>query len=345
MKFNTEELKQRLNIFSLCEKLGIRLNGKNGLYNSPLRVDKHPSFSISKDGKFFNDFATGDKGDVITFYKLYKGCSIGDAIRGLADIEGLKNSPYKPFKSLERTKYALARKEDLKPKEKPFIQPMHWSVEKAQILCNQRGFNVDALKLAYENKCFGFGSYLNEDAWFIFDSSGNSGQARRLNGEPWQTLNSPKALTLKNSDASYPIGLESVGDKPLLCIAEGSTDFLCLWHFAYCFDCEDIVAPLAMLGASQHIGKEYLAKFKNRYVLIFADNDKAGKKGLENWADALFPYARSVQYFKYPKGKKDLCELLDISVDEWERIRPYDNIFYGTILKIENDKRKGMEWN
>lgn len=45
------------------------------------------------------------------------------------------------------------------------------------------------------------------------------------------------------------------------------------------------------------------------------------------------------------KGKKDLCELLDISVDEWEGIRPYDNIFYGTILKIENDKRKGMEWN
>ena len=34
---------------------------------SPFREDRHPSFSVSDDGRYFHDFATGEKGDAIDF--------------------------------------------------------------------------------------------------------------------------------------------------------------------------------------------------------------------------------------------------------------------------------------
>ena len=38
--------------------------------SSPFRNDTHPSFSVFDDGKAFNDFATGDAGNVFRFYGI-----------------------------------------------------------------------------------------------------------------------------------------------------------------------------------------------------------------------------------------------------------------------------------
>ncbi len=62
----------KISIFDVAQKLGVRLVGKGKLYHSPFRKDEHPSFSIYNNGKFFKDLATGESGNVITFTSLAK---------------------------------------------------------------------------------------------------------------------------------------------------------------------------------------------------------------------------------------------------------------------------------
>ena len=47
---------------------------------SPLRVDRHPSFSVFNDGRAWNDFGTDEGGDVIDFICKIRGCGIKEAL-------------------------------------------------------------------------------------------------------------------------------------------------------------------------------------------------------------------------------------------------------------------------
>lgn len=67
---------------------------KDGIYNSPFRDDRTPSFSISKQGTRWKDFASDEGGDAIDMYARATGCSIADAIQKLA--EGLGQAPVLP---------------------------------------------------------------------------------------------------------------------------------------------------------------------------------------------------------------------------------------------------------
>lgn len=90
MNFNVEEIKARLDIPCLAQRLGLPLNGKNGIYHSPFRADRKPSFSISRDGKLFNDFATGEKGDVFKFYQIATGADFRTSLNALVRFAGLE---------------------------------------------------------------------------------------------------------------------------------------------------------------------------------------------------------------------------------------------------------------
>lgn len=59
----------------VLDNLGIKYpeNRIEVLISSPLREDKNPSFSINLDKGVFKDHSTGDKGDLITFWGLYRG--------------------------------------------------------------------------------------------------------------------------------------------------------------------------------------------------------------------------------------------------------------------------------
>lgn len=67
---------------------------KDGVYHSPFRDDRTPSFSISKQGTRWKDFASDEGGDCIDFYARATGCSTADAIQKLA--EGLGQAPALP---------------------------------------------------------------------------------------------------------------------------------------------------------------------------------------------------------------------------------------------------------
>ena len=56
--------------------------------NSPFRKDRHASFSISRTGELFNDFATGTGGDAIDFLEQATGLNRAAACRRFIELAG-----------------------------------------------------------------------------------------------------------------------------------------------------------------------------------------------------------------------------------------------------------------
>ena len=81
------EAKQKLNIFQLWELLNLPGTPKRSC-NSPFRRDRHASFSISRTGELFNDFATGTGGDAIDFLEQATGLNRAAACRRFIELAG-----------------------------------------------------------------------------------------------------------------------------------------------------------------------------------------------------------------------------------------------------------------
>jgi hypothetical protein len=54
---------------------------RDGVYRSPFREERNPSFSIFANGTRFKDHATGESGDAITFYAMARGIGNRDAVK------------------------------------------------------------------------------------------------------------------------------------------------------------------------------------------------------------------------------------------------------------------------
>ena len=61
----------------------LRRRGKK--YFCPFHDDKHPSFSITADGKFYTCFSCGEKGSAVSFLMTKQGMSYPEAMRALAE--------------------------------------------------------------------------------------------------------------------------------------------------------------------------------------------------------------------------------------------------------------------
>jgi len=64
---------------------------KDGVYHSPFRDDRNPSFSISQQGRKWKDFSSDEGGDCIDFYQRATGCTLPEAMAALAS--GMTNQP------------------------------------------------------------------------------------------------------------------------------------------------------------------------------------------------------------------------------------------------------------
>ena len=177
--------------------------------------------------------------------------------------------------------------------------------------------------------------------WIVTDGAGRMAQARRVDGLKWADSNvGHKAETLKNSKCSIPAGLEAIKDFKIVAICEGSSDFLASFHFAYINDCENEIAPLAILGATQDISLNVLGALKDKIVILFPDADEAGRKALKLWGDKIAQYAQKTFYFSFDnfhkadgKPVKDLSDFMSLDPDEWESGRPYTQNPYFELLQ------------
>ena len=96
MKITVEEMKQRMDLHAVANRLGItEWPNRTGAFKSPLRPDGNESFSIFEKGEqlFWKDHATGEGGDSICLIQHVKQCDPKAAILWLKAELGIVDEP------------------------------------------------------------------------------------------------------------------------------------------------------------------------------------------------------------------------------------------------------------
>ena len=320
-----EEAKSRLTIHDLWQRLGLDGDSRRNPRRSPFRKDTKPSFSVSKDGLLFNDFATGSAGDAIDFLGLALRVDKAEACRRFLEMAG--GGSYSPTPS------APARKQEPEPsKPKPtFPEFRKGTLADFQQLATLRGIGREGLEWASERGVLWFATLKEHPAWLITDKARLNAQARRLDGKLWEHLTTPsKAWALPGSHARWPIGIQEAQDFPAVALCEGAPDFLAchfvaLWEQASHYTRHDAkCAPVAMLGASLRIHEDALPLFKGKIVRIFGHSDPAGDKAVHLWATQLREAGASVSAHSFKGLTKrdgspanDLNDALSLDIESF----------------------------
>jgi hypothetical protein len=270
-------LKARYSIMRAWADLGLR--GKPGrCVSSPLREDAHPSLSVwtGADGReCFKDHATGEGGDVIDFVKLALNGSTAEAIRWIEARLGL-------------TRERPAGKAQ---KPGPKLPPLRrGTTDELRELADQRGFAVEALRLAEERGFLHFTALWGFPAWGLTDQRRQLHEFRRLDGAKWPAFGhlAERKAHCVGTGKAWPIGTLESRPFPKIAWVEGPPDLLAVLHFLRVENKAATVAPVGVLGASNHrLAPEALAHFAGKAVCLYPHCDEAGQKAARSWALAL----------------------------------------------------------
>ena len=256
---------------------------------SPFREDRHPSFSISADWRLWNDFATGEGGDVVSFVKSATGSTDAEAIRRVLELAGGIASPV-----------ALApRQGPAKPVPAPYdglagLTLTTPTFREVQVLAELRQWPTFAgLELAAARGllCCADVRHRGEThrAWIFTDDARHSAQARRLDGEPWAgETHTFKSKTLR-ADADNPPGLADVVscDLRTVLLCEGEADALAALLLAWAGGFAGKVGVVCLTGASKPLPPAVLAKLTGRRCRVLRQTDPAGHKAALAWAESV----------------------------------------------------------
>lgn len=313
-----DELKARFSITRAWADLGLR--GKPGrCVASPLREDAHPSFSVwpAADGQErFKDHATGDSGDVVDFVKLARGCDTKAALEFIERQLGLARPEPKPTPA--------ARAKSRIPPLRPGTAADH------QRLIEQRGFSADGLALAEQRRLLHFGALWGTPAWAITDQRRALVELRRLDGQRWPAFGSlsERKAHCVGTGKDWPVGTLESRPFPRICWVEGAPDVVAGHHFVAAEGKQDRVAVVGVLGAAnRRLAPEALNHFAGKTVLMFPHADGAGQQAARAWAEQLHQAGvhqiaafdlRGLIMTGGGEGK-DLCDLVRIDPDCWER--------------------------
>jgi hypothetical protein len=316
------DAKGRLNIHALWHHFGYP--GKPAAScRCPWREDHKPSFSVNADGTLWNDFATGEAGDVVDFFQRASGLSQKDACRKYIELAGGRTTT--------APRAAWPRRSEAKPK--PVFPDFHTgTVADFKQLASLRNIGCEGLEFASERGLLLFATLKNYPAWIVTDSARVNAQARRMDGQQWEHIGA-KAWTLPGSWASWPIGIMESKNFPAIALCEGGPDFLsahylALWEQASNHITRDVqCSPVAMLGASHQIHADALPMFTGKRVRIFGHDDEAGRGAVERWAAQLASIGTDVDAFSFAglrqadaKPVNDLNDSLLMDVGSFARV-------------------------
>ena len=197
---------------------------------SPFRPDRHPTVSVSHDGRLWNDYGSPDGGDVVDFWARATGLPMKEACKTFIQFAGTGNSNIIPI-----TRPLAAPSSTPAEREKPILPPMQCGdIRHLRILASFRNLNMEGLQLADERGLLHFARLKHLSAWIVTDSERVNAQARRMDGGLWQHLSEPaKAWTLPGCWASWPIGILEAQPFPYILLVEGAPDLLAAHHFTF----------------------------------------------------------------------------------------------------------------
>jgi DNA primase len=271
---------------------------KDGVYHSPFRDDRTPSFSVSRQGTRWKDFASDQGGDCIDFYALATGCSTADAIQKLA--EGLGQAP-------------------VLPPPPPKRKPVHVVTAEQRELEQRVSNNINAFIL--DATCVGallFGKkQIHQSAAISLWREGSLGA---IDGKPvylypfgskirHELESSRSTRWLVGGDCGYVWRHQCLASPHLkqIIICEGETDAMRLMSLVpQGLRTLIVAAP----GASWKPSKEYCHFIgAHRSVTLWFDNDTAGIKAserlLSQFGEVSHCNVRRVEFL--PGDGKDVC--------------------------------------
>jgi hypothetical protein len=276
MSRSLDDLKARYRIDDAWRDLGFPGTPSKSC-RSPFRDETNPSFSVFSEGGRFHDFATGASGTVIDFVGLALNADTKGAIRWIENRLGVHREP--------------PPRREAEPKRPAKIPPLRVGTEsEVRELADRRSFSVEALRLAEERGFLRFASLWGQPSWCLRDGRGELFEFRRLDGrkfDAYGNLAERKSHCI-GTGKSWPIGTLEAEAFAKVAWVEGAPDLLAAFHFLLIEGKAGSVAPVAVLGASNHrLAPEALAKFKGKEVRMFPHLDEAGRKGAREWALGL----------------------------------------------------------
>ncbi len=289
---------------------------------SCFREDRSPSLSVFDEGTRFKDFATGEGGDVFDFVAKARGCNMAEAIRWVRDRLGIT----------PESKRSVPAKSGMK------LPPLReGTADELRELSERRGFAVEALKLAQRRGFLFFCSLWGHSAWCITDTRRELYEFRRVDGEKWPEFGRlPKRKChCIGAGKRWPIGTKESAPFAKIAVTEGGPDFVAAFHFLLIEGKEQTVAPVGILGASNHtLAPEALAQFKGKCVCLYPHVDDAGRTAARAWARQLKDAgAARVTAFDLSglvlmdgSEGKDLADVCRISADCLERERKFGEV-------------------
>ena len=282
----------------------------------PAHGDGNPSLSIKmcKDGR------------------ILVHCFAGCEVRETMDSLGMSMADLMPDASGDG-QMSPSRPEPGHREKRP-VPPLdysHGSDDDHAALACLRHVHIEAVQAAVRRGLVGFGSHRGARCWFVADGTGVNAQARRMDGGLFGEV---KALTLKDSWASWPIGIAAVQSHQAIALVEGGPDLLAALSLAWESGMGDHVAPVAMLGAANRIPNEALPYFKGKKVRIFPHLDDPGHKAAATWTNQLIRACAKVRCvslanIRMENGQfaKDLNDVCSIAVEDFGRDRSRWHLF------------------
>jgi hypothetical protein len=263
------------------------------------------------------------------FLALHLGTSNEDACRKLIEMAGVLPHPNerKPLANPVRSH----GRDDTERKAKRKIWPRFDCPTDAELesIAALRGLTVAGINFAALDGLLRCADSREGRAWIITDCTRRNAQGRLMSGQPWVVgmKSKVKAKTLPGAEASWPIGLP-VLHPAFSCVAlcEGGPDLLAAYDMARRLGLQDVIAPVAMLGASNRIPDQALRHLAGKRVRIFVHDDEAGEKAVARWGQQLIEAGIEADGYLFEglmqadgKPVKDLNDFMRMSPEQIEK--------------------------
>ena len=305
----TEQQKQELMSISIVEILayyGKSLSRtKTGMYYSPFRDEKTPSFHIDEAANTWYDFGTHEGGGLIDFVCKITGCQRKEAYDWLASIrhmipEEVHTEVIKRAASVGESKVIIEKVNE------QFSKPA--LVEYAQSRCISREI---------------LDRYCDEVTYSVSSKPGSSFFAIGFkNNSGGYVLRSKVAKICSSSDVTTlgPDGnLTMEVNSKKVAVFEGFIDFLSLLSYN---EKQEPGHDCCILNSVSNLEKALPWIVGHTNIMIFADNDNAGRDTYQRITDYVSDSAEEVCIYDMAelyKGHKDLNDKL---VDEMNETKP-----------------------
>ena len=305
----TEQQKQELMSISIVEILAYYgkslARTKTGMYYSPFRDEKTPSFHIDEAANTWYDFGTHEGGGLIDFVCKITGCQRKEAYDWLASIrhmipEDVHAEVIKRAASVGESKVIIEKVNE------QFSKPA--LVEYAQSRCISREI---------------LDRYCDEVTYSVSSKPGSSFFAIGFkNNSGGYVLRSKVAKICSSSDVTTlgPDGnLTMEVNSKKVAVFEGFIDFLSLLSYN---EKQEPGHDCCILNSVSNLEKALPWIVGHTNIMIFTDNDNAGRDTYQRITDYVSDSAEEVCIYDMAelyKGHKDLNDKL---VDEMNETKP-----------------------